>query len=469
MKKLYFLDEQEKNRILNLHTEATKKQYLSEKRLLNESAPVFTLIKQFFRKLGKDIDLTGVNKYIGEAINNTLKQLPDNVTWIYGNPSSNIGTYVKTGTNKYLNTDQMLDILKSKKENIKLSQKDVDEIMGNIPETIYGIKADKTEAKFKFANIVKKNLNSLVVPESEKTGNWMLGAMGDFFTKQGLKFGETPIKYTLNVGKTIGGLTTLGYIVGVWINRGMNIIAQGEGLQKYIEDTCLNLKPSENSTIKGLLNAPAINLTDEEIFQSAGRIHTFKDPTARQILGFDEKRFASELSRISNAVDFCKVWDRFNKRYVNDPSIVKKIGSKPNQTFVNFLITEFSTYITSYPGYFFDYIVLPLEDIMLATNSSKAYKNMALNPQFEQSKEQKIFELLQKKPNWSNPKCTCVLDKFKNNNYPNTKIVDQQGMEVYIEDPIGTVKAYGCDSGSGLMGFTFVGNNAGPITPVNCP
>lgn len=37
MKKLYFLDEQEKQRILNLHTEATKKQYLGVNELLDEA------------------------------------------------------------------------------------------------------------------------------------------------------------------------------------------------------------------------------------------------------------------------------------------------------------------------------------------------------------------------------------------------------------------------------------------------
>jgi hypothetical protein len=40
MKKLYFLDEQEKKRILNLHTEATKQQYLVNKKILNENWPI---------------------------------------------------------------------------------------------------------------------------------------------------------------------------------------------------------------------------------------------------------------------------------------------------------------------------------------------------------------------------------------------------------------------------------------------
>ena len=39
MKKLYFLDEEEKNRILNLHESATKRQYLSEQAASSEWSP----------------------------------------------------------------------------------------------------------------------------------------------------------------------------------------------------------------------------------------------------------------------------------------------------------------------------------------------------------------------------------------------------------------------------------------------
>jgi hypothetical protein len=58
MKKLYYLDEQEKQRILNLHTESTKRQYLPQKEVLNEQDPwsmVKRTVKRIFTPGGKNI------------------------------------------------------------------------------------------------------------------------------------------------------------------------------------------------------------------------------------------------------------------------------------------------------------------------------------------------------------------------------------------------------------------------------
>ncbi len=76
MKKLYFLDEQEKERILNLHTEATKQQYLVNKKILNEG-PIpnlnlsrLTGLSKFL--LGGKYKGTSLQKYIDAATHNAL-------------------------------------------------------------------------------------------------------------------------------------------------------------------------------------------------------------------------------------------------------------------------------------------------------------------------------------------------------------------------------------------------------------
>jgi hypothetical protein len=76
MKKLYFLDEQEKNRILNLHTEATKNQYLVNKKLLMEGWPApNTLLSlgKIFRKgveVNKKGKITNMGDNFAEAFTN---------------------------------------------------------------------------------------------------------------------------------------------------------------------------------------------------------------------------------------------------------------------------------------------------------------------------------------------------------------------------------------------------------------
>jgi hypothetical protein len=74
MKKLYFLDEQEKERILNLHTEATKQQYLVNKKILNEAAslPVLKNILTKINKSGKVDDLLNKMRSKSPTINKSL-------------------------------------------------------------------------------------------------------------------------------------------------------------------------------------------------------------------------------------------------------------------------------------------------------------------------------------------------------------------------------------------------------------
>jgi len=51
MKKLYFLDEEEKNRILNIHEDATKRQYLNEDTLSDFEAKLPKETKDKFYKM----------------------------------------------------------------------------------------------------------------------------------------------------------------------------------------------------------------------------------------------------------------------------------------------------------------------------------------------------------------------------------------------------------------------------------
>ena len=84
MKKLYFLDEEEKNRILNLHESATKRQYLGEQAVTSGWSPdptgnktweyQFKNGKWFARKIGqtKEYDISANTKYA-----NSVKILND--------------------------------------------------------------------------------------------------------------------------------------------------------------------------------------------------------------------------------------------------------------------------------------------------------------------------------------------------------------------------------------------------------
>jgi peptidoglycan hydrolase-like protein with peptidoglycan-binding domain len=79
MKKLYFLNEEESKRILNLHKDATKRQYLSEQQDVYLSGsegvikgPLVTQIQQILKQKGINLGKTGVDGVMGNITLNGI-------------------------------------------------------------------------------------------------------------------------------------------------------------------------------------------------------------------------------------------------------------------------------------------------------------------------------------------------------------------------------------------------------------
>jgi hypothetical protein len=100
-KKLYFLNEEEKNRILNLHESRTKKQYL-----INEISPVIGLVQSYFtepkdiegklffnrQERAKKLDEVCTKKNLGAQENEKSKVF---ITWFNNQNSQNKSAYEK--------------------------------------------------------------------------------------------------------------------------------------------------------------------------------------------------------------------------------------------------------------------------------------------------------------------------------------------------------------------------------------
>jgi len=443
MKKLYFLDEQEKNRILNLHTEATKKQYLVNKDVLNESSGLpFTFFMQFLRKWFKKgtkvIDETIYNKYFLQALDNALGKINTKFKVQVGNEAS-----VMLPNGDFFDLDDLENVLNLTKNSLKdvpLNDDIYQQVMKQIPENI-ATEVNGTIIPHNFRDMVKNEYESLkklfdTMPTpttKEKTGQ-VLSSTGKILGS----LLKTPPKTIIY--KSIGylSLAALASLVATPFILWNDFKAAKRRLQKKLTDTCGN-ESIKNSDYFG-------DFSEDKAGQVIDGIKK-----ARTIDGyyydFSKTLFIDALNLISpsNAFNFCKVYDLFNSNY----STMYKGEHSP---FVNYLSAPFraSTFFTwDIPDQFREDVMDPIFDALQIDTNDKAVR-AAYNSEKSKNAEDDLRKLTDKYPEFLLDKCKCIKKFFKDNiNNPKTSIPEENGNIlgfITIQEKSNEVNTFTCET-----------------------
>jgi hypothetical protein len=357
MKKLYFLDEQEKNRILNLHTEATKKQYLSNKKILNESngGTLFKILNRIFKQgdsaaqFLRDLKPTADKLKNSKGINQKVLYIIDDVLAGVSKNIDDIDNYV----NARIVDGKKVTFIRDNAGN----DLDLDELEKYLRTSF---KNENTYTKNEVTEFLKKIPNEIV----DRNGKNPF-ALRD---KLGLKLYETT-KINLSLpslpsgkGKIVkigAGLTVVGILgISTYDSIVTNIRQEFAGdrkaiskkIDKYIKKTCVKqLEQTEdtNKIAQGIFKAG---------YMDQSRFWNMYDAT-------DEESIETELEKINSPDDFCRVSQYFDGNYAR--SEYKNLDNKLTHQLSKFLDYEFTGVISDPVNYYQTYVENPFNRLLL--------------------------------------------------------------------------------------------------------
>jgi hypothetical protein len=329
MKKLYFLDEQEKNRILNLHTEATKKQYLSNKKILSEALTwpkpaAWKALGKFFTKTvktqGKTVaellgDVKKYNQGIVKALDDTLVLYGDDFVRL----SSGESGFMSEG-GVFFNLDDISKyILSNFKPNQKPTPKQIQEFLANMPDKIKS-KSGKIED---FKGYMASNIDDVV-------NDWVKYADASV-TQQVSKQGGAALSTIKNYPKTSIGLGTSITALAAYklLTIGTNSKQIAEAIRDTIGIFC------NKYVLDGLL--PETNIDGAKLYQkmiAAGDVY----------LGTDEQAIKTAIENIIRPAAICKMSVLFdqNPSPLWKDKIKKNDEYKTGHQFASFIYYEFT-------------------------------------------------------------------------------------------------------------------------------
>jgi hypothetical protein len=294
----------------------------------------------------------------------------------------------------------------------------------------------------------KSGIRNKAQGEAENIFSWTGGKIFDILKSETKGLKDNWVKYLLY--RAAAGTS----LYSVWqsVSKNMDLKSQGQQLQKNINNMCYDYKTGNGT--KGLINLPPIRIIEESVITDiANRIYFLKDDFATYVK-FNTSEFAKIFSpqgEVNNAVDFCKVYDAFNKIYSNTSKDIIKNKIPGGSKFVNFLVTEFSGYLWDMNVLFHDYIFKPLDEIVKVTQRNKAYQTAA-NTQTKETKTQLWQKLVSLRPIWAEPKCNCIGGLLGSSKHALSAIeLGEENIDtfpIYIADSDDKGTAYACINGT---------------------
>jgi hypothetical protein len=443
MKKLYFLDEQEKNRILNLHTEATKKQYLSEKKLLNEAAPpkrALDFLMKIFSGSKKFTKPKSVkNPAIWDAMDETIQKISraEDLT----NPK-NIKQFIRTkgddvwmvgDDNTTIDFDTIKKLFDGFENKPNPNSNELDIFLSRFPDKI---KSSDNKTTIDFRKTLRDNYNKHYI-DLKAEGGLSFNPLKNFFKfkPEGNPPSFEPIRKFFNLLKTISSYAAVGggtvFLLGKaiqGISRTWNLNDQIGELDKSITKLCndqgfVNGNPSLTETE---LQKIADNIYNETVSNNLiSYAYSFYAPN------FDKDKFKELINQIDvdkkGPINFCKVWQKFNNSYgAYVKGDLKNWYAKP---LITFLKNPFDGMVTDAPKLFNDYVVKPIKEVMsdeylevsLESLPAKIKERLRVK-----TREQDIVDMIAQRADWAEDKNICVVNSYKNNRKESTIVYTKQ-------------------------------------------
>lgn len=386
MKKLYFLDEQEKNRILNLHTEATKSHYLANKKLLVEGFTprlASNMLGNLFRRgrpglsklsmktdgiIDEFFNLTAANQ---KAANMLITHFDDFLDkklgktwdeWVHRvevtDPSGKnvIMEYTKlwTGTN-YIDSDKIVSLFNSIKGNGTPTKLQVETILESLPRRIEDVNLNEIiNLQADFRKYLETNTTLLKSTTREKI-------------VKGLKLGG-------NIPLKAGIVAASAYVAFNLVREA----SKGESRRQY-SNTIQDYITSCNSKENKVNPRTTATYTEEALSNISTRIFEAKDGAKNTFYldATDDVAIKEALESLKNWGDFCKLSDIFHERYRDNPQINNrwyKSAAKGDydNALARFFDWEYTGAIYGDPtGDYFTYVVDPIQKLKLKSNPTK--------------------------------------------------------------------------------------------------